>query len=119
MEGFCGESNDLQALKLTIVRSLASLSHAKNGNHVNITNISVDMPLSPQQFMKFFPVEYSANRENFKQTLSVEDLNSAFGLNWHIFKFPNSSTRKRVIGVVLLHFRKKRMTVFEEESSGW
>ena len=110
----CANPNELEAVKFAITRSLASLSHGKRGKYINIKNISLDLPLSPLVFQTFFPVDYSGN-DGFKDNLSVDELSTVFGENWHIYNFCNSSTRKRIIGLVLLHFRRKTIKLPADE----
>ena len=107
--------NELAAVKFAITRSLASLSHGKRGKYINIKHISLDLPLSPLVFQTFFPVDYCGN-DGFKGKLSIDELNTVFGTNWHIYNFFQSSTRKRIIGLVLLHFRRKKVKLQEHDS---
>ena len=72
----------------------------------NIKSSAIDLPLSQKVFSDHFPVQYQY-QDNFKCTVSVSDLNDVFGENWHIYQFPNSITRKRILGMVTLHFRRK------------
>ena len=102
------EHNELEAVKFAIMRSLSSLSHGKGGKYINIKTMSLDMPLSPHTFKTCFPIHDSA-LDGFKDKFSVDDLSAVFGKNWHIYHFANLVTRKRIIGLVLLHFRRKKI----------
>ena len=107
--------NQLQAVKFAIVRSMASLSSGNRGKYINIRNISLDLPLSPILFKNYFYVNY-CGEQSCKQSFPVEHFDSIFGSRWHIYNFPNSSTRKRIIGLVLSHFRNKKIDVFIDDS---
>ena len=96
---------------MAIVRALGCLSHGQKGKYINIKKIVVDLPLSQSIFQSSFPVDYTGE-ESFKENVHVDQLNTVFGQNWHVYHFPNSSTRNRVIGLVLLHFRKKKFDVW-------
>ena len=101
------DCNELNSFKLAIVKALSSLSYSRMGKYTSIKNISVDLPISPRNFKAYFPVEYNYE-ESFKDVLAITDLNNVFGPNWHEVYFQNSTTRKRVIGLVNIHFRRKR-----------
>ena len=96
----------MRAVRFLVIRSLASLSVGFRGKYSNVKNVSVDAPLSQDLFASFFPVNY-CGEDSFKDMVSVGQLESVFGKDWHIYNFTNSSTRKRVLGCVLLHYRRK------------
>ena len=96
---------------MAILKHLSSLSLGNGTQRLNITCSSVDLPLSLEVFKNTFPVQYTGQC-NFKATLGVSELDIIFGKNWHTFHFPNSNTRKRIIGLVMLHYRKKKITKF-------
>ena len=96
----------MESLKYSVRRSLSTLSVGFRGKYSNVRHFCVDVPLSPNTFCRLFADEYR-DEENFKKMLTVEQLSAVLGLNWHLFQFQQSNTRKRVIGDVQLHFRKK------------
>ena len=110
-EGDLESNNELEAVKMAIVRSLSCLSYGQKGKYINIKSICIDLPLSRNTFRNKFPVEY-CGQDNFKQLLDVDELNCVFGDEWHVYNFPKSSTRNRIIGLILLHFRRKKIDVF-------
>ena len=101
--------NELEALKFSVRRALSTLSLGFRGKYTNVKYLCIDVPLSPKTFCRSFAEEYS-EEDNFKKIVSVDDLNSVFGVNWHCFQFEQSNTTKRVIGNVQLHFRKKQIS---------
>ena len=108
--------NELQALHFTLMRSLACVSHGIKGNYSNVKYIAVDAPLSQKIFSDVLPTDYKG-QDSFKESVSVADLDCVFGQDWHIFNFENSTTHKRIIGNVLLHFRKKQVQVKKESNT--
>ena len=100
--------NEVNVLRMAILKRLSALSLGHGGQRVNIKMSSVDLPISPKVFQRICPIEYQG-QEEFKATVSVSDLDDVFGKDWHIFNFPNSTTRKRIIGVILLHYRTKTL----------
>ena len=94
---------------MAISKRLATLSLTKSGKRLNVKNSSVDLPLSNESFKDLFPVCYNGE-SNFKETVTVRELEALFGTNWHTVHFKNSNTRKRIIGLVMLHYRKKTIT---------
>ena len=93
---------------MAIFKILSSLSLGYRGKRLNVKINVVDLPLSPKVFKENFPVDY-CGEPNFKSTVSVSELNKVFGTDWHLFQFPNSMTRRRILGVVILHYRKKTL----------
>ena len=91
---------------MAILKNLSSLCMGNRGKRCNIKVTSIDLPLSQNVFTDTFPVDY-CGEDNFKCTVSVTALNEVFGEHWYIYHFPNSCTRKIIIGLVSLHFRKK------------
>ena len=100
------DSNELASIKFAIRRALSTLSIGFRGKYTNVKFFFVDLPLSMKAFKLFFAPEF-LHENNFKKVVTVDDLNSMFGANWNYFEFPESLTRKRVIGNVQLHFRTK------------
>ena len=110
------EYNEVSSLKYAVQRALSTLSFGYKGNFKNVKFFVVDVPLSPETFSRLFAEEYSGD-DNFKKTIQVDTLNSILGNNWNCFQFPNSATRRRVLGNVDLHFRTKQLVTFEEQDS--
>ena len=111
---FPTECNEINAFKLAVVKSLSSLSHGSRGKYVNIKTCAVDLPLSPKNMKQHFAVQH-IGEEPIKFCLPVSAFDGIFGENWHIFHFPNSSTRKRIIGVIELHYRMKKFQRIKQE----
>ena len=104
------ELNELAAINFSMRRALSTLSIGVRGKYTNFRVFFVDLPLSPKTFSRFFAEEYN-DEKTFKKLVTVDYLNTVFGLNWNLFQFPQSSTRKRVFGNIQLHFREKAMKV--------
>ena len=66
--------------------------------------------MSQEVFKNFFNLDYDG-QDVVKKCVAISELDSVFGRNWHIYIFPKSSTRKRIIGIVLLHYRRKLIEV--------
>ena len=66
----------------------------------------IDLPFSQRNFRKYFCIQYNGEI-SVKMSMAVSDMDNLFGENWHIVEFKNSSTRKRIIGLVIVHYRKK------------
>ena len=109
------EINEINSIKFAILKSMSSASQARMGKYRATRNIAVDLPLSQKVFAKMFPINYNGE-ESFKQVVSIMDLNRVFGENWHILKFKESSTRKRIIGVVAIHYRRKGVVFNVDEN---
>ena len=103
----------MESIKFSIRRALSSVSIGLRGKYTNVRFFVVDLPVSPRTFSSLFAEEYVTG-SNFKKWVTVEKLQSVFGLNWNYFQYPNSTTRKRVIGNVQLHFRKKAIASPQE-----
>lgn len=106
------EFNELESIKYSVRCALCSSSVGIRGNYTNVKYFCVDVPLSKMAFASYFAIEYR-DEDNFKKTLSVDDLKHVLGSNWHIFHFSNSETTRRVIGEVQLHYRMKKIAGFE------
>ena len=101
--------NQLNSLKLAVIKALSSLSFSRQGKYTSIKKNSVDLPISPDVFANKFPVSYTG-QESFKTVVAINDLNDVFGENWHVINFKNSTTTKRVIGLINLHYRRKKIS---------
>ena len=75
----------------------------------------MDLPLSKNAFSNYFAVDYQ-NEESFKKTVPVHELNAVLGNDWHSFDFPNSSTRRRIIRDVELHYRLKTISGYNTKN---
>ena len=98
---FSSDRNEISCFKFEIRRKLSKLSCGRKGQRSNVKYSEIDLPLSPSVLELFFPLNYDG-KDSVKKAVAVTDLNVAFGENWHIFNFPESSTRKRIIGLVTL-----------------
>ena len=107
--------NEVESIKFLVRCSLSTLSVGFRGQYTNVKFCSVDLPLSIKAFSTFFAVEYN-NEDSFKKTVSVDDLNGVLGSNWHSYQFEKSSTRRRVIGHVQLHYRIKKNSHLKKEN---
>ena len=100
--------NEICSIKLAVMRALSSLSAGRKGQFSAIRTSCVDLPLSAHVLNMFFPLDYNGEK-SVKKDVAVSDLDVVFGKDWNIFYFDNSSTRKRVFGLVTLHYRQKSM----------
>ena len=109
------EMNEFNALRLCILKAISSVPYNTGLKHRNVKSVSVDVPCSQEMFIKKFvsilPRVQYCNEDQYKVTVSASDLSSVFGENWHIFQYSHSSTRCRVIGLIVIHFRKKTMRI--------
>ena len=93
---------------MAILKRLSASSFGYCGQRVNIKASSVDLPINPQVFHEIFELDYKGEND-FKATVRVSDLDKVFGSDWHILNFASSFTRKRILGNVSLHYRKKTL----------
>ena len=106
--------NEFNAVRLCILNAISSVPYSIGGKCSNVKSISIDVPCSQelfiQKFVRAVPLLY-LNQENFKATVSASNLNVVFGENWSSFHYRRSSTRRRIIGLIVIHFRKKVLPV--------
>ena len=76
------------------------------GQYRTVKNYVIDLPLSQSSFQNYFHLDYNGEI-SIKMSVPVNHLDRVFGVNWHILQFENSCTRKRIIGLVIMHYRKK------------
>ena len=100
---------------MAVKKAISSLSRQSKGKYIHAKTVSVDIPCSRKTFVAKFVqkvnnVEYNG-QDNFKCTLGPSDLRPVFGEKWDYFMYDNSSTRRRIIGIVTLHFRKKSIAL--------
>ena len=104
-------TNEYNAIKLSILKAIGSNSYQKCGKYSNIKSVSVDMPCSQDLFKKTFLSNISdmnyVDERSIKYSVTPSDLNGIFGHNWQTFQYKNSSTQRRIIGLVHIHFREK------------
>ena len=96
------------------------MSYMRKGKFGHIKSITVDIPCSRNMFVEKFVcnlkfVEYSGE-DNFKCTVAPSDLRAVFGDNWDWFIYSKSTTRRRVLGLVKLHFQKKSVTFCTQDT---
>ena len=108
------KTNEINSIKLAILKSLYSGCHARFGKYTSIKTVGVDLPLSPKVFIDQFPLAY--NGENsIRAVMLISELSKIFGKNWHTVRYSKSSTRKRVFGVIKIHYRKKKIALNTQE----
>ena len=105
------EDNEFKALRMSILKSLSTARFVKGGQSVLTKTLCVDMPCSRNLFVHNFVcsvphIDYSGEN-SYKCRVMPSDLNNVFGENWHIFQYAKSCTRRRIIGLVSIHFRMK------------
>ena len=106
---FAGQYNEISSLKFALMKSLSSLSYGRKGQFCSQRKSGIDLPLSADNLEFFFGMKYSGEK-SVKKSVAVENLENVFGKNWHIFNFTNSCTRKRIVGLVNLHYRRKTLS---------
>ena len=111
-------SNELSALKQSIVRILLRQNSCKNGFKGYIKFLTVDVPFSFEAFTKYFGIHFQNHQrlsEKFgcKVSLPVQELNSILGRNWHIGARKCTTTQQRIIGDISIHYRPKYSAVFD------
>ena len=114
------DKNQFNAIQLCLRKAISSVPYQRAGKCASVKSISIDVPCSQKVFIDRFasPVMsmcYSLE-ENYKCTLSPSDLNPVFGANWHIFQYVKSCTTRRIIGLIVLHFRKKTASICRFQS---
>ena len=110
--------NEFNAIQVCIRKAISSVPYQRAGKCTSLKTISIDVPCSQKVFLEKFansvtPIHYCL-QENYKCTVSPSDLNAVFGEDWHVFNYHKSSTRHRIIGLIVIHFRNKttRMSTF-------
>ena len=98
---------------MSALKAISSFSFHSRHNVSHTQTVSVDIPCSQQIFVEKFvnPVEsitYSGE-DSFKCTVAASDLDVVFGPNWNTYRFRNSKTRKRIFGLLVIHYRKKKL----------
>ena len=103
------QDHEVTAIKYSVIRILSSLSTGSKGQHRSMKYVSVDLPLSREAFKKYF-LHDDKGELSVKKVVELSHLDQAFGRQWNVVNFKDSSTRKRVFGLVLMHFRLKSLT---------
>ena len=109
------EENELNAIKMSVMKAISYIVVDTSGKVGSTKSITVDIPCSKSLFVNQFvcsvPDIMYCGQDSYKCEVSASDLSYVFGQNWHICHYSNSLTRRRLYGLVLLHFRKKRYRV--------
>ena len=110
----------MSSLRLSVLKIMSKLSFGHKGNFRHMKTVSLDVPLSPETFQSKICdvvdiIDYSGE-ENFKIDVAPSQLNLVFGDNWSKFQFSSSSTQKRVLGLVTIHFRLKRVQILDAKT---
>ena len=100
------EPNDIASIKFTIGKCLSRISAGRKDKRRTVKYSEIDLPLSVESLEKYFPIEYNG-QTSVRKEVAISELDLAFGRNWHVMKFPNSTTQKKVIGLVTLHYGNK------------
>ena len=105
---------------MAIVRALRSVPYQTRGKHTHLKSVTVDLPCSPQIFIKHFvqklpDMQYNG-QTNFKYTMPPSVLRSVFGENINVFYYKSSLTRRQIIGLIMLHYRTKDVELTCKES---
>ena len=91
----------------------------RNGSKGFVKTMTVDMPVSSTTFDKYFGIyckEMSKKHSGYKICLTIEEMSSILGLNWHIVAQKNTTTHQRVIGDVSIHYRPKYTRIFDNSA---
>ena len=103
--------NEFNAIRLCIVKAIASSSYQKNGKCLHTKRVVVDMPCSDllfrEKFLSKIPNIALLLDSTVKFTVTPSDLEIVFGEKWNTFNYKDSSTQRRIIGLIQIHFRKK------------
>ena len=103
--------NEFNAVRLCILKAISSVPYNTGGKCTNVKTISVDVPCSQELFRAKFvscvdEIKY-LDEDNYKCSVSATHLTRVFGHNWHTFNYRRSLTRRRIIGLIVIHFRRK------------
>ena len=99
------------ALKLSIENAIKKSKSKINNKTGYQKYVQIELPFSMQAFQKFFIRKFERNISNTQNQkhmeLSVNDLDSVFGKDWHIIENATSTTIQRILGMVSVNFRAK------------
>ena len=103
--------NEFNAIRLCVFKAIGATSYAKADKRSNIKTVSVDMPCSQLLFRNQFVSKLTDicyfDDNSFKFSVTPSELNVIFGDNWHTYHYRHSSTQRRIIGLMQIHFRQK------------
>ena len=104
------EKNKINAIGLCVIKAILAVPYSR-GRTSNLKTVSVDLPCSKKVFAERFACSSNAvqygGEELFKCSVNPSELDNVFGENWHIFMYRNSSTVRRIFGLVFIFFRRK------------
>ena len=109
------EKNDINAIRLSLVKAISATPYQKGSKCENIKNVAIDVPCAPNIFVQNFvskgPFFNYAGEENYKCTVSPSDLQKVFGKDWDTFVYQGSNTIGRIIGLIVVHYRRKEIPI--------
>ena len=112
------ELNELNSIKICLLRAISCARFSKGGQNVLMQMVSVDMPCSQNVFLRKFVCSVQQimydGEDSYKCKVMPSHLKYLFGNDWHIFIYTKSSTQRRIIGLISLHFRKKSLKICDK-----
>ena len=107
------ENNDINAIRLCLVKATASTGCRKHGTSSSVKTVTIDLPCSRNVFTEHFVskvelIKY-CGEDNYKCTVTASNLNEVFGENWDSFIYSGTGTKRRIIGLIVLHNRLKAL----------
>ena len=111
--GCPSDPNEFSAIRIAVIKAIASLAYNRRGKVSHVPTVSVDMPCSQglfvEKFIRKIPNMEYIGQDNFKCMLNPSDLDAVFGENWNLYHYKNSFSRRRAFGLIVIHFRKKKV----------
>ena len=96
---------------MTVVKAISSFGYTRRGTVSHVKTVCVDLPCSQSTFIEYFVnkmggLEY-LNGSNVRFSVAPSDLNQVFSSDWNLFVYRNCQTRRRILGLISLHYRRK------------
>ena len=104
------DANEINAIHLCLIKAISANSYQRGSRSSNVKKLSIDVPCSPKIFLSIvehLPAVNYLGQDNFKFAVTATEMEGLFGNNWHTFNYAKSSTRRRIIGLIIIHYRKK------------
>ena len=112
--------NEINAIKLAVMRSLKKSSYNCNSKLGIMNKCFIDIPLSKETFKFYFAPKCTTTDPRHlpvKCDFEVQEFDSMFGDNWAVYRQPNSTTQQRILGKISLLFRKEKVTGLVKKSN--
>ena len=105
------ETNNLNAIRLSLMKAISSTPYQKGSRCESIKSVCIDVPCATDVFLDHFvkncPLIKYHGEDNYKCTVTASDLQTVFSTNWDTCMYRGSNTMRRIIGLILIHYRKK------------